>query len=356
MNNRVLIITPLYFGDASGASVYYQKLNSSLKKHGKATLIISEQIRNHPDWYYPLFPRRAGENKDGVRDYKNYALQNLLYIKMLYIVFKWQPSTVLIHSSFFNFPGIFGINFRLMKFIFPKINWIADVRDRLIKEAGARYLKDFDSIIACSKNVFNHIDRYTLGNSRLRLIPIIQNKFESSLSPLPREINGKVLPEKFILYVGAVKEEKNVHILIDTYLHYIKKQIPDYHLVIAGLIKTNNSSLISALNSEGIQYIGNTSHNETLSLIANSSLCVNLSPCEGMPRFSLESLSMQIPTVLPPNIPEFDQYCPDNVCNTQDPAAISKLCLKLIHESKPNRYPIEQHYEEHTIKQYLDII
>ena len=106
----------------------------------------------------------------------------------------------------------------------------------------------------------------------------------------------------------------------------------------------------------GVHYIGNITHEETISLISKAQLCVNLSPCEGMPRFSLESLSLQIPTVLPPNIPEFDKHCASNVCTSQDPAAISELCIRIINNRDLNHYPIHQHHEINIISKYLDII
>lgn len=354
----VLIITPLFFGDASGASIYYQRLTALFVEHGMNVGVISDrEAGSFPGIYLGLFPRRAGQAKSPLKDYASYALQNISYRKLGGIVGEFSPKNIIIHSSFYNFPGLFPCYINNVMKHHPDINFILDVRDRLVPEKRIRHFKRYDSIIVCSENIRNYLCRGGLVKDSMTYIPVIQEHLES----LAEE--GKQVPERYglqrdryIFYAGLIKEAKKVDVLLEAYCRHIRPVMPDIKLVLAGLLKTTSHRIKEQLQSENVFHLGNLPRNEIIGLMNGAALCVNLSPIEGFPRSSLEALALRRPVLLPPNVPEFMQYCPGQVATENDPQAVAGQMIRIIQQHEIADYPVEKHYPENQFDRYMNIL
>ncbi|RME56143.1 glycosyltransferase [Candidatus Parcubacteria bacterium] len=353
----VVFISPLFFGDSSGAAIYYRLLAKYVSDKGCIVSVISDkEMGDFDGQYYDLFPKRCGQNKKFPRDVYVYGVQNLKYLLIPKILHREQPNALLVHSSFYNHPGIFANAMNKVRNRFPELKMVLDVRDRMMSPEQVKSLAIYDKIIACSENVLADLQSKGLSKSKIIHIPVLQEKLSVDLSGLPKLLAGLGIRQPYIYYAGLVKEAKGVDLLLDTYVNHIRRRNPELSLVISGLMKTRNSRIISQLKSEGVRYIGNRCRSEVLQLIAGSSACVHLSPNEGLPRFCLEVLALRKPIVLPPNIPEFERYCADCVVPSSEPAEIAQKILTIYTDAKAPIYPIEMHFPESVLSKYLKVL
>lgn len=355
---KVLILTPLFFGDSSGAAVYYKILANSFIQSGYAVSVISDkETGEFQGQYYGLLPSRCGREKRFPRDVFAYAIQNLKYLSIPKIIRYEQPNTLLVHSSFYNHPGAFASMMNMVRKRFSELTMVLDVRDRLVPAKQVKSFSIFDCVIACSENIMLHLCRHGLIKEQVTLIPVVQEKIDVDKQEAWEFTRSlKLKPLTYIFYAGLVKEAKGISVLLDAFLNYVKAVRPDVKLVISGLLKTQNERVLSALKEDGVAYLGNRKRSDVLKLMSCARLCVNLSPIEGMPRTSLESLALQKPTILPPNVPEFGRHCPDFVALDSNPKAVADKIIELLDTQAVPSYPIENHLPENVLPKYMAIL
>ena len=83
-----------------------------------------------------------------------------------------------------------------------------------------------------------------------------------------------------------------------------------------------------------------------------SSMAVNLSTSEGMPRTSLEALALGIRVLLPKGIPEFEEHCKDYVVCSSQPDLVASQIEKLLLIPSMHNYPIEKHAPDFVLSKY----
>lgn len=357
---QIVICTPLFWGGASGASVYYQLLSQSLIQHGCNVSVVSDKEPSELQpsvEYFSLFPARCGRKRKLLLDYFAYAAQNLAYFNLNKIVGRVKPRAVLIHSSFYNHPGIFA---HVMKKVIrknPRVNFIADVRDGLMPPVKVPLLNAYRRVIACSENVMNHLLENGVVPDRLIKIPVIQERLQ-----VDDELRERLLAEMamdgrpYIFFGGLVKESKAVDLLLEAFLAHVRPARPDILLVIAGLMKTSSKRIRDLLAQDGVLYVGNRRRDEVLALMSAAALCVNLSPNEGMPRSSLEALALGRLVLLPPNVPEFARYCGDFVAEERRADAVAAQMLSIMDAGIVPDYPIGMHYPENVLPAYIELL
>lgn len=357
---KVLVITPIFLSDAGGAAIYYKLLVSLLSKsYNTETGVVSERYTYHGDLrYYGIFPTWAGRDRNIVRDIFFYFLQNVSYFGMFWILFKERPNIVLVHSSFYNHPGIFDPVFRLLKMFFPRIRFVADVRDRLLPQKKLSLLNYFDRIISCSENVYAHLLSGRVDPKKVLIIPVIQE--EMNIPVIRGQFDSLcktygLCGRQYFIYVGAVKEDKAVDILLEAYVDIVRPKFPEIDFVLVGLNKSKGKDVASMLEMDGVIYLGNLPREHSLALMSGANLCVNISPNEGMPRVSLESIALNKPTLLPPNIPEFHELCPEYVVSDLSVPSVGRQICKLLETPSVPVYPIAKHYPEAVLSQYEEV-
>ena len=359
---KVIIITPIFSGSGTGAATYYHLLAKELQHQGVNLTILSEQINSPINFdnceYLGLFPTRTGKKKQLIRDLIGYAWQNLQYLRLLSIFQKRQPNAVLVHTSFYNLPGIFPqVMKRAMAQKTPKQKYIADVRDVLLPLKQVKYLSQYDQVIACSENVRQRLISGGLNPEKITDIPIPQETISVNSAEVENLLTQLRLDQTpYIFYAGMIKEIKAVDLLLEAFTQFVYPKQPDIKLVLAGYIKTTNPSVINLLQSENVHYVGNRNRTDILNLMAGASLCINLSPNESIGRSSLEALALKRPTLLPPNVPEFMRHCPDFVVTSRDPQVIAEQIIDALSKQKIPTYPIEQHLPESVIQQYQNVL
>jgi glycosyltransferase involved in cell wall biosynthesis len=356
---KVLIVTPIYHGSAGGAATYYRLLVRWFNKNcGISTIVVSEMSSCKEDTYYGIFPAWAGRNRNIVRDIFYYFLQNITYLKIIAVLLKEHPDVVLVHSSFFNPPGMFWAIFQILKILSPKTLFVADVRDRLLPLKKIWRLNKFDRIVACSDNVYAHLLAGNMDPQKITVVPVIQE--EININSAFDKLNNvrkthKLSDRQYFIYVGAVKEDKAVDVLLKAYDSIVRPKFPDIKFALVGLNKFRNPKYNALLNMEGVIYLGNLPRDHSLTLMSGAELCVNISPNEGLPRVSLEALALGRPTLLPPNVPEFVKFCPSHIISEISVQEVGhKICELLETHSVPS-YPTSLHCPQNIIPKYLSI-
>lgn len=355
----LVLVTPIYQRQVGGAAVYYQQLAQSLEGRGLSVSVIADNVPGDAPGLrrYGIFPKWASCERNVLRDIVSYGYQNLMYWRIGAILRREGPRAVLVHSSFHNHPGAFDLAMSYARRVYPRAKFVADVRDRLLRPGKISRLRHYDAVIACSGNVRDHLLSGGLPAARIREIPVIQERLQISGAAVHEVLKKyRLEQQKYILYVGAIKEDKAVDKLLMAYIDHVAPRYPDYTLVLAGLLKSNAGELIRLMRSKKVCHIGNVVRQDALALMKGAELCVNVSPNEGMPRASLEAIALGRPVVLPPNVPEFKQYCGQHVVEELEPRQIADKVIGTLVSGRIADYPIERHYPESVVDAYLDVL
>lgn len=355
-----MIITPVFLSSGSGAATYYKLLAKELyKKSYDITVISDKEIPDSDDHLLKkiniksLFPNRCLREKNKIKDVFLYLMQNLLFFKIFWYLHKIKPNKVLIHSSFYNHPGLFMCATIIFFKFFKRINFYVDVRDNLFPNKKIGFLKRFKKVSVCSKNIYNNLKSNGIGINKLFYIPIIstvskptQNNIKSYLK------QNNLIKNKYLLYVGLIKESKNTDLLLRSFINFIHRKT-NFCLVLAGLDKFHKTANKLLLKHKAIIYLGNQNHNNVMMLMSAATLCINISPNEGLPRASLEAISLNRKVLLPPNIAEFDLYSNSFVLKPDATESdIANKILTLISTNNIQNYPIEMHKPQNVIPMY----
>lgn len=364
VRKKISIITPIFWGSGTGAATYYQLLLESLQKYPFDFRVFSEHYSapyseqiNKKVNYISLLPRRSGKNKQKLLDIWKYFIQNLKYYYLLREINSEKCDLVLVHTSFYNQINLFsGVIQRLMK-SHPKMSFIADVRDVLLPKKAVVQLKDYQAVISCSKNITKYLTASGLSHEKIVYLPIPQEQI--SLDPHLRDTiltKFKLHQQSYIFYAGMIKESKAVDLLLTVFVKEILPKYPKVKLVLSGYLKTRNSSILKLMQSPNVLYLGNCPRPEVLALIQGAELCVNLSPVESISRFALEAIALQRPVLLPPNVPEYMEHCPEFVATSRDPEVLAAQMIEIMEAQKVPNYPIEIHDPEVVAQQYYELL
>ena len=185
-------------------------------------------------------------------------------------------------------------------------------------------------------------------------IPILQERITVDESNAKQLLDRFKLSEKnYILYAGLIKETKGINLLLEAYCNYLQKD--GLQLVLVGLNKCTHVETIRRLRYPGIYHLGNQKRDTVLALMSKASVCVNLSSSEGLPRASLEAISIGCPVVLPRGVSEFSQYCPEFVVEKEQPETVATQIRRTVSKKIQADFPVEDHYPEKIIPRYLEL-
>lgn len=362
---RIGILTPIYEPATGGAATYYSLISREFIKNKSITglTIITEKHYSSPNRetlfhgrcdVIRIFPFRSGRQDNIFMKYLKYFYQNILYLKLPFIIADFRVDILIVHSSFYNFPNILN---PIITLISKTTVVIADVRDCLLKKKDLNSLNIYNSIIACSENVDRHLSQCSSIYNSTELIPIPQENFIINQSKVNLKILKKYNLKKssYILYAGLIKSGKNINYLLKTYIQYCNLESSPVPLVIAGISK-NNNLVKQAKKITGVSILGEIKRIDLLKLIKFAALNVNLSLSEGMPRISLEALALNTKTILPHGIPEFDKYCKKWVAvSYSNPSKLALQIQKVLSSNDLPKYPISKHKLDNVIEKYYKI-
>lgn len=364
---NLLILSPIFPPASGGAATYYRLLtNALLSKHiFEQVVVLTERMPDTPDLMVSQsgrltvlrnFPHRASASKQNILKYLFLLFrQNLHYLELEEVIQKHSITTVLVHTGFQNVPNLLTGAIRRLRSK-TNVQWIGDVRDHQMPIRKLVQLQEYDRIIACSENVLAHLRTCREIEGRCRQIPVVQEALDRPSMEAGEQVLQKhgLLGLRYIVYVGLIKDRKGISLLLDSF-QVLRKQRPDLHLVLAGILK-GDSRLKDRLGKDlQVRYLGPVPRSEALALMCGSALTVNLSGSEGMPRNCLESLALGLRSALPEGIPEFEQYCPSQVVRGRTPAAVAEELVRVLEEAVVPKYPAERHLVENVIPMYEEI-
>lgn len=198
-----------------------------------------------------------------------------------------RPTTrlvVTIHDlSFIHFPYFFTIKMRLW-------HWLINV-----KKLACRA----DAVIADSEHTKRDIiDLFQVDPAKVTVV--YPGVAEHYFNPVSDEIKLSVrkkynLPDKFILYLGAIEPRKNLESLVEAYLQL---ENPDHDLVIGGGVGWKSQRILDlAARSERIKLIGYVAEEDKSALYQLATAFVYPSYYEGFGLPLVEAMASGCPVI-----------------------------------------------------------
>lgn len=351
---RILIASPRFAGSGGGATVYYPLLASALLDRGHEVHVVSDASEGNTRQtrLHRVIPAKD-RPRSRWRDPLVYLIQNLsMLIALPWIARKTRPDVVLVHTSLFRHPGLMPLTMRLLKLAAGGSVLVADVRDPNLPARRVGVFRQFDAVLTCGRRIKERLISLGVSETMLHDVRVIQRPLDKAqIAKQPVSVQ-----EPYIFYAGLLSERKSVDILLEAFVDYVRPVRPEMSLVLAGQNKFAGEAFSALLAAEGVFYLGPKTHQEVLALILRSSLCVNLSPIEGLPRFCLESMMLDRPCLLPPNIPEFEELPGSLVARPPlEPSAVATQMLALVDSADTHAYPIDEHLPEAVVLSYETI-
>lgn len=201
-----------------------------------------------------------------------------------------------------------------------------------------------DIFVAVSRNVEAAAQR------RSEKVVRIPTGVDKSRFP-DRDENIRPVESKYILYVGDIAVRKGVDAMLEAY----ESMDSEYPLVIIGeVIDPDLKDKIREV--EGVIRIETVPHHTAIQYIANAELVVLPSREEALPRVPLEAFIVGTPVICPSMVAEFQDHVPHLVLSEVTREHLrAKIGNILQSESVDLTYPIEQHYVEHTLEEYVSV-
>ncbi|MDP4013815.1 MAG: glycosyltransferase family 4 protein [Candidatus Nanopelagicales bacterium] len=360
----LLVVTPMLFG-SGGCAVYYTLLTKALVNCGYRVTVVSERLPRGASGlpgseYIGLLTPRSSVELGVARNAPLYALNNLELLRLGHVTRRVMPRSVLIHTGLLNRAGPF-------RMYLPKyaqtcrddgIKLVADARDNLLPEEQIPLLDCFDEVVCCSLNVVNRIEAGLAQRSAAHHIPVMFDLPKPDRERAARALARVGCHGPFLLYVGALKDDKGVSTILKSFHRLQDTDLAGYDLVLAGPMKRVRRESRALMKNTRVKRVGAVPHRVALGLMEEAACCVNVSPSEGMPRASLEAMGANGCVVLPPGIPEFEAHAPAAVCDPPTEAELSAHLTKLGREGWPRTtsYPLGEHAEDRVIPLYEQVL
>lgn len=145
-------------------------------------------------------------------------------------------------------------------------------------------LKNADIVIAIDKKTYDTLNKY-IPNAKVKLIPNPIN-----ISSLP--VYNDAL-KKTVMFLGWVIPTKGVMELVKAW-NEVTVEFPEYKLLIVGQYKQSYyEQILKTVKCESIQFTGEKSHDDAMSIMAQCSLFVLPSYTEGFPTVILEAMALR---------------------------------------------------------------
>ncbi len=303
-----------------------------------------------------IYPFRAGRSRKDLLSYGLYLWQNLAFLGLLWWIHRLRADVVLIHSSFHNKPSTMGAVLRIARRLFgERTQFIADVRDPMLPLRRFSELHPYDAIICCSKSVLCHLEQGGSPGPKLMHIPIPHEPLSITMEDAEEAIRRYgLVGRRFIFSPNGLRLDKGIEPIIEA-TRMLNEQGLDVLLVIAGRERDHSVAIDTARQAGFLHFLGPIHPDDVHRLNMSAWAVVNVSPIEGMPRSALEALDLGAHILLPPNVPEFELYCPASVCRELDPIGLADQ-LRRIAVAQPASYPIHQHYPDKVMMQYRELV
>lgn len=367
-----VIVSPVYKPAIGGGAIYNDILAKALADEGEEVLVVVErfpQVPNEEKLQTPcgrvivrrLFPFRAGRSRRDLRSYYDYFVQNLMMLRLPAIirraceVRKCRRAIVLVHSSFFYNPSVLPVVLRRLKRrAGDAVTLVLDVRDPLFGDRLIESFRRFDGIIACSRQIYSRLSSALKPGFMLQHIPVpFEAEYVSDLADLDQTMRKYRLESvRYILNPNGILNAKNYPLMLETIRSLRKiRGYEDVRLVTIGRSRDWSDRDVKAEREGLLNYLGPVSNEEAIHIAKNGILTLILSAVEGIPRSALESIALG-KNIIVPNLPEFSETIPGHVAKSDDPELLARQIVELLSQTKPAKYPIENHSMAFLLDRY----
>lgn len=366
---NVGIVTPIYPPATGGGAVYSRQLACMLEglevietvtiitEAGEGRALDTAQI-DGKKIIVSHFPWRASKALGRVLKGVLYIRQNFRYFSQVRRCDISNVDVWVVHSSFYNYPGFFSW---FVKNVLGKRRhdgrrpgFVLDIRDQLFPGRKLMELRRYDSVIVCADKVMERVSAFVKRDALLKVIPVpLSWDVYEYLKLEQMDVRGE--SEKVITYIGDIKRSKNVFALVDA-VKIVKEIFPNIVLYLAGNVKLKERDRQRMESNEHVRLLGAQRRHYVLRLIDRSTLVVNPSRSEGMPRSCLEAIAIGKPVLVPPGVREFEQTIPEWIIYNGSALGIAeKICWALEQRCMPN-YPVTKHFPRSVIDKYLMVL
>lgn len=366
MPTNLVIVSPFYQPAPGGAAQYYSSLAAQLLKDRTVDTITIfteaypefpkvERTLNSRLTIRRLFPHRAGDVDMSRWVIALYLFQQLQLLTLPFRISR-SRTVVLVHGYFHNKPGLAPVMALLLRLLRgANSRLIVDLRDCLLPTWAFPTLYPYDAIICCSAAVRELVASDPRLASKAHGIPI---PFELD-RPSGKEVDEVLLRygldrEAYVYSGNGVQQGKNVEEVLSM-VESLRHRGRDVKLVIAGRRRDWTDRYEAAQDADVLQYVGAVGHRDSLCLAAGSALVPIITPtAEGMPRLALEALALGVPAMLPPNVLEFRNCCPDQIADSIAVDDLVVLAERLMGGVNTD-YDLAVHGYERTAAQYATL-
>jgi glycosyltransferase involved in cell wall biosynthesis len=322
----------------------------TIKKKGRESecIILRKLVRFHG------LPARL------FRRYPAYAIQNLQIIWWLRKLLAQtnENTIVFIHSAFFIHPTLLvGATRSMKKKYNGRIKIVLDCRDPSIPIHRLIQMLDIDAAISCGTRLTKQLVSALPSNISVTQIPVPVDFYDVCKEDVERVMNEYDLNRGgYIFSANGIKNSKDFPLLFDAWRELLNRG-QRLDLVVAGDKRDWQSRYQErAITGGRLIYVGPLPNLTIRALMKSAAAVVNPSRAEGLPRSCLESLSLNVPTLLPPDLPEFANLGNEFVVTSREPKTMAQQIGKLIEEHRVAPYDWSIHRASKVQRDYENFI
>jgi glycosyltransferase involved in cell wall biosynthesis len=362
---RILLITGGYYPAPGGAANYSHTLAHLLTDQGVAreVEVFTERYPGEPMYKRegpasrvivrrPM-PWRATRDRRGILSGFFYVLQ-LLQIAAVMLKEARRYDAILLHGSLVYRTGFLA---RIVEIVRRWVGgwgprFILDIRDPLLPVQMASLANRFDKVVACAQNVSRDLAEKGVHRHKIYEIPI-------PLSPHPAKnrqqtpmcVSHGLKEGRFAFVAHGFTPGKRTEEVVDA-VAQLRESGMDLPLAVAGKARFWPDNAEQARQEGWLHFLGPLPNSQIRTLMAECRIHINVCAEEGMPRGSLEAIAAGALTILPPGVPEFEEYCPEWIGTAGDPQHLAKEIKAHIQKGGVAPYPVENHTLEAVAKGY----
>lgn len=335
---NILLICPVYAPHVGGGGQYFPLLVKELLKSGVVNKIIvvteahpGRAVVSQEDsaTIFRILPQRDTlENKSKLYSIGSFLwTYSLFYIAVPYLTARHRIS--IIHYTRYLRRAFYFLLYSLSKLFHTRT--VLDMRATVENDVVLKNLFGYHCVISNSEAVYRQVQDAGIDQERHMLVenpmyfPRVYTEDElwrvlGNLSP--------AIKRPYLTFIGQLLERKSIFEVLDAFKEF-SRRYPEYILVIAGRNMLGVKVIKRIDRMEGVIYLGPVGHDHAVALMQGCELVLQPSKIEGIPRVSLEALSLGKKVLLPPCVPEFVRACPEFCPEEITPESLC-ICIEKI--------------------------
>ena len=356
---NILVCCPVYSPHAGGGGQYFPLLVRQLLsfKSTKNVVVLTEFHPNEKLYTFEsgahvfrLLPQRDTKvNKTKIYSIISFLLTYFLFCFLLPILLLKYKVNIIHYTRFLRVP--FYLLMAFYKNIF-KIKIILDMRTTVESDKCITNLFGYSSMISNSMGVYNQMIDLGISVKKNFFVPnpiIFPKKLKSNDASYIVKNLGIEPEVPYLLFVGQLLERKSIIEVIDAF-NIFQELHPDFYLVLVGRNMMGDSIKQKLNENKKIIHIKPVNREKVVALMQHAEMIVQPSKVEGIPRVSLEALSLNKKVLLPPCVPEFipknEVFSVRNVTTKE----IVEAILRIYKTNDLPKYDLSVHEPNESIK------